>query len=80
MKASDYISKREQSRLKVFCIPFQWKAILTKEEVKGLTPRWVGTRQHSFVEIDHKIFSMVISADSRRAVVSFWQINLHNTG
>ena len=33
-------------------------------------------RQHSFVEIDHEIFS----PDSRRAVVSFWQKNVHNTG
>ena len=39
-------------------------------------------RQHSFFEIDHEIFSVVIlsSADSRRAVVSFWQKNVHNTG
>ena len=40
-------------------------------------------RQHSFVEIDHEIFSTVIlslSADSRRAVVSFWRKNVHNTG
>ena len=29
--------------------------------------------QHSFVEIDHEIFS----ADSRRAVVSLWQKNVH---
>ena len=39
-------------------------------------------RQLSFVEIDHEIFSTVIlpSADSRRAVVSFWRNNVHNTG
>ena len=40
-------------------------------------------RQHSFMEIDHEIFSTVIfslSADSRRAVVSFWRKNVHNTG
>ena len=42
-------------------------------------------RQHSFVEIDHEIFSMqygnsLPSADSRRAVVSFWRKNVHNTG
>ena len=39
--------------------------------------------QHSFVEIDHEIFSMVIlslPADTRRAVVSFWRKNVHNTG
>ena len=37
---------------------------------------------NSFVEIDHEIFSTVIlsSADSRRAVVSFWRKNMHNTG
>ena len=37
---------------------------------------------HSFVEIDHEIFSTVIlpSADSRRADVSFWRKNVYNTG
>ena len=36
----------------------------------------------SFVEIDHEIFSAVIlsSTDLRKAVVSFWQKNVHNTG
>ena len=48
--------------------------------------RWFNPRrgrQHSFVEIDHEIFSMgfsLPSADSRRAVVSFWRKNVHNTG
>ena len=42
----------------------------------GFNPR--RGRQHSFVEIDHEIFSTVI--DSRRAVVSFWRKNVHNTG
>ena len=46
------------------------------QEVAGSTPR--RGRQHSFVEIDHEIFSTV--ADSRRAVVSFWRKNVHNTG
>ena len=39
--------------------------------------------QHSFMEIDHEIFfygNSTPSADSRRAVVSFWQKNVHNTG
>ena len=48
---------------------------------RGFNPR--RGRQHSFVEIDHEIFSTVIlflSADSRRAVVSFWRKNVHNTG
>ena len=44
-------------------------------------------RQHSFVETDH-IFQIsniflghsLPSAYSRRAVVSFWQKNVHNTG
>ena len=37
-------------------------------------------QQHSFVEIDHEIGHSVPSADSRRAVVSFWRKNVHNTG
>ena len=39
-------------------------------------------QQHSFVEIDHEIFSTVIFpfTDSRRAVVGFWWKNVHNTG
>ena len=39
-------------------------------------------RQHSFVEIDHEIFSRVILSlpDLRRAVVIFWRKNMHNTG
>ena len=47
---------------------------------RGFNPR--RGRQHSFVEIDREIFSTVIlpSADSRRAVVSFWRKNVHNTG
>ena len=38
--------------------------------------------RHSFVEIDHEIFPAVIlsPADSIRAVVSFWQKNVLNTG
>ena len=39
--------------------------------------------QHSFVEIDHGIFSIsghsLPSADSSMVVVSFWQKNVHNT-
>ena len=36
-------------------------------------------RQHSFIETDHEIVSMVIlpCTDSRRAVVSFWWKNVH---
>ena len=47
---------------------------------RGFNPR--RGRQHSFVEIDHEIFSShsLPSADSRRAVVGFWQKNMHNTG
>ena len=40
---------------------------------RGFNPRQ--GQKHSFMEIDHEIFSVVIlshSADSRRAVVSFW--------
>ena len=57
-------------------------------------PRWLswmrvrlGTsqgRQHSFMEIDHEIISIygyyLPFSDSRRAVVSLWQKNVHNTG
>ena len=49
---------------------------------RGFNPR--RGRQHSFVEIDHEIFIFyghsLPSADSRRAVVSFWRKNVHNTG
>ena len=45
----------------------------------GSDPRQVW--QHSLVEINHEIFSMVIlsfsSTDLRRAVVSFWWKNVH---
>ena len=47
----------------------------------GFNPR--RGRQHSFVEIDHEIFSTIILSlplISRRAVVSFWRKNVHNTG
>ena len=46
----------------------------------GFNPR--RGRQHSFVEIDQNIFygHSLPSADSRRAVVSFWRKNVHNTG
>ena len=49
------------------------------QEVAGSVPP---DRQHSFVEIDHEIFSKVILSlpDLRRAVVIFWQKNMHNTG
>ena len=45
---------------------------------RGFDPLQV--RQHSFVETDHKMFSKVIlflSAESSRAVVSFWRRNVH---
>ena len=49
--------------------------------IRRLRVRPLLSRYHSFVEIDHEIFSMVLpSADSRRTVVSFWQKNVHNTG
>ena len=50
------------------------------QEVGGLPP--LG-RQHYFVEIDHEIYyycHSLPSVDSRRAVVSFWRKNVHNTG
>ena len=51
---------------------------------RGFNPR--RGRQHSFVEIDHEILIMKYflrsfsPIDSRRAVVSFWRKNVHNTG
>ena len=49
------------------------------QEVAGSVPP---DRQHSFVEIDHEIFSGVILSlpEVRRAVVIFWRKNMHNTG
>ena len=47
----------------------------------GFNPR--RGRQHSFMEIDHEIIfygHSLPSADSRRAVVSFWRKNVHSTG
>ena len=51
--------------------------------IRRLKVRPPSGRQHSFVEIwswnifyDHSL----LSADSRRAVVSFWRKNVHNTG
>ena len=43
---------------------------------------WFQGQQHSFLQIDHEIFSShsLTSANSRRAVVSFWQKHVHNTG
>ena len=50
---------------------------------RGFIPR--RGRQHSFVEIDHEIFSTVILSlpliqEGQFTVVSFWQKNVHNTG
>ena len=52
------------------------------QKVAGSTPPSPGW-QHSFMEIcSWNIFygHFLPSADSRRAVVSFWRKNLHNTG
>ena len=50
---------------------------------RGFNPR--RGRQHSFVEIDHEIFSTVILSlpliqEGQLSVVSFWRKNVHNTG
>ena len=49
---------------------------------RGLNPR--RGRQHSFVEIDHEIFSTVILSlpliQEGQLVVSFWRMAVHNTG
>ena len=48
---------------------------------RGFNPR--RGRQHSFVEIDHEIFSTVslsLPLIQQLAVVSFWRKNVHNTG
>ena len=45
---------------------------------RGFNPR--RGRQHSFVEIDHELFSTVILSlplIQKRAVVSFWRKNVH---
>ena len=45
----------------------------------GFNPRQ--GRQHSFMEIDREIFSMVIlSLLLIQKVVSYWRKNVHNTG
>ena len=47
----------------------------------GFNPR--RGRQHSFVEIDHEIFSTVILSlplIQEGQLVSFWRKNVHNTG
>ena len=38
----------------------QCDAPLTGDQVVGLTPAWSPGSQHSFVEIDHEVFSTVI--------------------
>ena len=51
--------------------------------IRRLRVRLLPSRQHSFVEIwSWNIFygHFLPSADSRRADVSFWQKNVHNTG
>ena len=45
---------------------------------RGFNPR--RGRQHSFVEIDHEIFSTVIISLPLIQEVSFWRKNVHNTG
>ena len=53
---------------------------LIPDFLKLIHPVAACMQQHSFVEIDHEIFSTVIlfpSADSRRAVVNFWRKNVH---
>ena len=56
--------------------PSDWRP-----EGRGFNPR--RSRQHSFVEIDHEIFSTVILSlplIQEGAVVSFWRKNVHDTG
>ena len=52
----------------------------TGDQVTGSTPAEVGNIL--LWRFDHEIFygHSLPSADSRRAVVSFWQKNVHNTG
>ena len=50
------------------------------QEVAGSTP--VAGQQHTFMTIDHEVFLYGHSlplADSRWAVVGFWQKNVHYT-
>ena len=73
-QAADYIPPVLPTSVAQLDAPSDWRS-----GGRGFNPR--RGRQHSFVEIDHEIFSTVIlSADSRRAVVSFWRKNVHNTG
>ena len=47
------------------------------KEISGSTP---AGRQDSIVEIMKYFLRSFYSADSRRAVVSVWRKNVHNTG
>ena len=53
---------------------FHW--IPSTPVVRRLQIRAPTGQQHSFVEVDHSL----PAADSRRAFVSFWRKNVHNTG
>ena len=66
-----------------------WSASVAQLEARPTGDQAVASstppgRQHSFVEIDHEINIFhghsLPSADSRKAVVSFWRKNVHNTG
>ena len=70
----NYVGKGNQGFLLQLASVAQSDASQTgDQEVEGLIPCRVW--QHSFMDIDHEIFSVVIlflPTDSRRAVISFW--------
>ena len=50
------------------------------QKVAGSVPTGLTTFYHGDLIIKYFQQSSLPSADSRRAVVSFWQKNVHNTG
>ena len=68
---------------RVICRPrwFSWMRRPTgDQEVAGSTPAEVGNILSWRLIVKYFLRSSPPSADSRRAVVSFWRKNVHNTG
>ena len=62
--------------------PLCFRKLNVRLVIRRLRVRPSPRRKHSVVECDHEVLSTVIppSADSKKAVVSFWQKNVHYTG